>query len=387
MIDNHKKIKMLAITPTFYPMMGGAERASHELYSRLTKKGYEIDVVTPNLEGKKKEFLLGYHIYRVGNKTNNRILKFILYQYAQYKKVKELLKKKDYDLIQVTYAVPAFFLIRWLKKTKKIPLMIIEHHYGAGMDVSSAEENPVLINYLAKKAFLLSDKTIVIGKAQEDYVNALTKKKEAIIICGGVGKEFNPKKYDEKIKNKYKAYNGLIITVGRLNKRKNIDDLVKAANIVVKKIPKIKFLIIGKGKEKEHLEKLIKKFGLGKNVALTGFVSNKELPSYYATADLFVLTSKYESFGIVYVEAMASGTPAIGYEMIASREVIEDGKSGFVIKPNPKTLAKEIIIILKNKKKLKKMSNYAVTYVKQKFSWSKNANEYDIEIKKLLNHK
>ena len=87
------KIRILAITPTYFPMFGGAERTVDELYTRLTKdSNYEVDLITPNLGGQRVEQKGNFNIFRVGKKTNLRPLKFLLYQYYEYKKIKKLIK-------------------------------------------------------------------------------------------------------------------------------------------------------------------------------------------------------------------------------------------------------------------------------------------------------
>ena len=70
--------RILALTPTYFPMMGGAERTVDEMYKRISKKGYSVDLVTPNLGGNQFEKFGNFNIYRVGSKKNNRISKFTL---------------------------------------------------------------------------------------------------------------------------------------------------------------------------------------------------------------------------------------------------------------------------------------------------------------------
>ena len=378
-----KRIKVLAIAPTFYPMMGGAERVFYELYSRLAKLGFDIDLVTPNLGGKPYEFLDGFNVIRVGKPTKGRAKKFILYQLYAYNKIKKMIARKKYDLIHVSYGLPNCFLVHWLKKKLKVPLVVTEHHYGTG-GVSGPKDNPFFVNKMLKWAYNDATKVVTTGLSQKQFVVDVTGRKDVKVISNGVDEHlFRPENHDVALKKKY-GKGELIITVARLDKRKNLGDFIKAAKLVAERHPAAKFLIIGKGEEKENLEKLIRALGVEKNVIMTGFVSDQDLLKYYATADIFVLTSRYEGFGIVYCEAMASGTPVVCYDMVASREVVANGLVGLITPQNPQALAEALIKLIKDEALMKRFRNNCRKYVLQRFTWQKTAEDYADEFKKLV---
>ncbi len=363
--------KILAITPTYFPMMGGAERTVDELYKRLNKYKYQIDLVTPNLGGNKFEKINNLNIYRVGKKVNNKFSKFILYQWYEYKKIKKLLLTKKYDLIHINYGFPNYFISCWLKKKTKCPLIITEFHLGTGMDIIKEDQNPLYIKPFLKRAYKKADKVIAISNEQKKFVEKISKRKDIIIAFQGTDeKYFSPKKYDKKIKEKYKIKDFLLLTVSRLNKRKNIPDQIKAMSLITKKFPNIRLLIVGKGKEETNLKLLIKKYNLEKNIIFLGFVEEKELPKLYATADIFILTSKFEGFGIANCEALASGTPVVTYNTSAAKDFIIDRKNGFVTNHNYKEFAKKIIQILNNHKLLKNMSLNSRKILEKKYTWN-----------------
>ena len=213
----------------------------------------------------------------------------------------------------------------------------------------------------------------------------MSKKKGIKIINSGTDPIFfNPNKYTKKIKEKHRVEGKLIITVSRLIKRKNIIDLIKAAKIVVDRYPKTKFLIIGKGEEKDNLLQLIKKLNLKNNIHLLGFIPEKDLPKYYATADIFTLTSKYEGQGTVNSEAMSSGTPVVSYDTTGARDIIINGKTGFITKHDYKEFANKLLILIKNEKLLKEMSKNARNHIVKNFTWDDYAKKHDVEFKKLI---
>jgi len=110
-----------------------------------------------------------------------------------------------------------------------------------------------------------------------------------------------------------------IVALGRLATNKGYDLLIEAFSLVVERLPKATLHLAIGGKKSDKLERkiladlkqIVKKHTLGKAVRFGGFVSDEDLPDYYRAADLFVLSSRYEPFGMTAIEAMASGTPSI----------------------------------------------------------------------------
>ena len=112
----------------------------------------------------------------------------------------------------------------------------------------------------------------------------------------------------------------------RLVYKNGIDTLIETANIVVKKNPKIVFLVVGKGPDMESVKLQVAQLGIEANFKLAGFVSDEDLPSYYNAADLFVLPSKSgEGLPLVALEAMACGLPVIATDVGGIREILIGG--------------------------------------------------------------
>jgi glycosyltransferase involved in cell wall biosynthesis len=99
-----------------------------------------------------------------------------------------------------------------------------------------------------------------------------------------------------------------------------------------KRISDIKLLFVGKDwGEKEKLIRLANSLGILKNIKFVGEVSNEEIINYLSKADIFLLSSEYEGFGISVVEAMASGLPVVVNDIPTMREIINNGENGFIV--------------------------------------------------------
>jgi glycosyltransferase involved in cell wall biosynthesis len=168
----------------------------------------------------------------------------------------------------------------------------------------------------------------------------------------------------------------IIVTVGELHKRKGHDILIKAMSPLVEKFPNIKLAIVGEGEERNNLEALIKKRKLAKNVILTGRQGN--IPHIMTSSDIFVLPSRREAFGIVNLEAMFCGLPIIAHKLNGTTDIIEEGKSGFLVdQKEPNQLAEALEFMIKNENLRTKMGLKGHMTVKNKFSAKQMAKAYE----------
>lgn len=153
---------------------------------------------------------------------------------------------------------------------------------------------------------------------------------------------------------KYPQFDFIILMVSRFAKEKNIEMAIGAMSEIVKKYPRTGLVIVGRGSlEREYILR-IKDLGLGQNVRIEPWT--EDIISYYKTADLFILTSNYEGYGLALVEAMLTGCPIVSTDVGIADEIIENGRNGFVIKVGDKTaLMKAILELMENEELLAAM--------------------------------
>ena len=166
-----------------------------------------------------------------------------------------------------------------------------------------------------------------------------------------------------------------ILYVGGLSKIKGIDVLLNAASIIIKRIPNLRVYIAGSGPEEGNLEKTVRKLNIEKNVKFLGFVSEDKKFSYYKSVDVCVFPSRYEPFGIVLLEAMASGKPVVASKVGGIPFVVEDGKTGLLFeRGNVEVLAEKIIMLLRDEELRKRMGEAGRERAKE-FTWDKIAKQ------------
>lgn len=187
----------------------------------------------------------------------------------------------------------------------------------------------------------------------------------------------NGARYFEALEDKYGLRRGepIVLYVGRLSSAKHIPMLMDAVALL--KI-QAKLVLVGSGPEKERLQAYAHSIGIADRVVFAG-TQHEMLPGFYAVSRVCVLPTTTESFGQVYLESLASGTPAVGFAsdghrvLTATDEIIQDGKTGAVVREvNCSTLAEKIGSILSlNDNDYSAMANRAVADVRKRFVWSR----------------
>ena len=163
-----------------------------------------------------------------------------------------------------------------------------------------------------------------------------------------------------------------MLFVGRLTKEKNIPNLLNAVPKVLGVFPNTLFIIVGKGDERPNLKKLTVDLGIEENVIFTGAVP--DVADYYYLSDLLVLPSNHEGRAIVLIEAMACGKPVISTDVGGTRDVIVDGKNGFIVPlGDSDAISQKIILLLSNPKKMISMGEIGQEFVIKTQDIKKNA--------------
>ena len=143
----------------------------------------------------------------------------------------------------------------------------------------------------------------------------------------------------------------IILSVASFIKRKGHQNIIKALPAIIKEVPDVAFLLVGEGPYLPKLEQLTKELKLEEYVKIINrFAIKSELAIYFGICDVFALMSQLEGFGIVYIEALASGKPVIGSSGEGDEDFIVNGENGFVVDPtNADELAEKLVVLLKNK--------------------------------------
>lgn len=157
--------------------------------------------------------------------------------------------------------------------------------------------------------------------------------------------------------------------VGRLAHQKGHTYLLNAMVTVVNEFPDAVLVILGDGPDREKLEELAKQLGIESNLRWLGSVDQEFVFRMFAVIDIFVMPSLYEGFGLTAAEAMAAGLPVVGSRVDGLAEVVEDGVTGYLVKPGDSViLAKSMAKLLSNPILAKQFGKNGLTRVHEYFS-------------------
>ncbi len=352
-------------------------------------EGHSVSVFRPNFI--LNTIIRGRKIYKNGEYENssikiyNKNFIFPFRKNSVLKAYRKYFKDKKFDAI-LAHMPSGIMTADIISKEYKIPMLCAVH----ASDITVLSD---IKYFMFKKRMTEAYKNSVCVLARSFWLKEKIKKiipnlnKPVEIIYSGVPlkvTEENEKKLENKKFNPSKVK---LLTVSSLIKRKNIKALVFAYKKLKKKYPKISLEIIGDGPLREKLEILNIKYKL--NIKFDGILPKNEVYEKMTDSDIFILPSKNETFGMVYMEALSCGSIVLCSKNSGVAGIIKDDKNGdingFLIKPDSKNIYNTVNKILNMKQKqFLEISKNAITTAKM-FSYENSVKNYlqKIELFKL----
>src|SRR5450756_64909 len=277
------------------------------------------------------------------------------------RKVKDILESESFDVIHLHEPLlPA------------LPVTVLRHSHSVNIGTfhAFAQSNyayfygkPIL-RYFARRLH----GRIAVSPAARDFVSVYFPGTYEIIPNGIDYERFA--KVPEPFE-KYKEGGPNILFVGRLEKRKGLKYLIRAMGGVWEQFPKARLIVVGAGRPLEDYRRLVETHGL-ENVEFVGFASSEDLSRYYQSCDLFCAPSTgQESFGIVLLEAMASGKPIVASDIPGYRWVVNHGVEGLLVPPKDERALTASMVRLLSEPELMARMSLAGKMRAEEFSWDK----------------
>jgi len=383
-------MRILAVTPTYFPQRGGAEVLIHEVYRRLGKR-HTVQIVTPfpsRQVVQKSE--LDQHagegavpVFRFRDRVSllklpgQRLLQGVIppFSLSAMRAVRTAAQEFRPDVIHAFYAIGTGLAAVLGQRSARVPMVLS----FIGRDIPGPgtpfawKYYDQLIASQAREVTYISDycRNALMGKS-------VTKGRT---IYGAVDVDvFDPGLDGNKIRRELgiEAEARVLFALQRLAKEKNTDVLIRGMRHVLDEEPHAILVVGGKGPEMAKLVRLTGELGLADRVRFAGFVPEADLPLYYSMADVFVFHSTYETFGIVLAEAMASGRPIVSVRSSAIPEIIDDGITGLLVEvSNPEALAKGILTLLRDRELAARLGQAARDKATQMFNWERVTEQYE----------
>ncbi len=218
-----------------------------------------------------------------------------------------------------------------IRKYLGIPYVLVAHGIDVSPDVSASRQS----------ALKRASKIAAVSRFTANKVAALTGvPPHSIAVLPNTVDDvrYSPGEPDGPLLRRFNIPQGrkLILTVGRLSKSeqyKGYDIVIRAMPAICEKVPEAHYVVCGAGDDSDRVRHLVSSLNLDDRVTLTGFVEAEALPAMYRCAQTFAMPSTGEGFGIVYLEAMASGVPVLAGNCDGSVDALADGELGKLIDP------------------------------------------------------
>ena len=366
-------MKILITTDWYTPAINGVVTSVVNLETQLRKRGHHVRILTLSQDGHSKH---EGDVYYIGSFNINKIYPNARGTYHYYDKfVNEIITWKP-DIVHSQCELISFPFAKKIARRCQAPLIHTYHtiyedytHYFSFNKTMGQKAVAVWSKHLLSKV----DSVVVPSEKIRSLLSGYSVEKPIYTIPSGIRLEVYRKRICPEEIIQYKRELGIppanrvLISLGRVAREKNIQELVD----YVKRMEQenITLLIVGDGPYLGEIQALVKSCSIEKKVVFTGMVDPKEVYKYYQLGDVFVCASNSETQGLTYIEALASGLPAVCREDLCLREVIENGKNGFLYK-NYKEFQSALSMILQNPENKQRMSEKAVE-VSEKFTTDK----------------
>ncbi len=385
-----RPMKILQVTPFFYPSLAGIQTYVLNLSQNLSQRGHQVDILTVNTEKAPKEEVTAENIKVYRCSPNFRYHKGLV----SFEFIRELFQSKDYNLyhIHIPFALGLETAIA-ASRINHIPLVATHHGEGTQGDI--------LFSMIAKSYSKLSrsislryvDRLIFLTRSYSDSLGLSTKTRERVRIVrtGADIHQFSPANDGSELRAKY-GFNDsdrvllFVGALGKYNRYKGVDYLLRAVHQVRNENSYVKLVIVGGGELVPELTQLAQELNLGQDVIFSGSVPHEQMPPYYAMCDVFVLPSISgpESCSMVLFEAMASGKPSIASDLPGVRDTIKGGETGLKVPPKDSgALAQAILCLVEDDNLRSEMSQNARREA-EGLSWQKCAEEIEAVYREVI---
>jgi D-inositol-3-phosphate glycosyltransferase len=301
----------------------------------------------------------------------------------------------NYPLIHTNYWLSAWVGMQ-LKQRSNVQLIHTYHSLGAVKYQSVAPPESAGIRLAVEKQVLETANCIVATSPQEEQMLRQLVSDAGnvqVIPCGTDLQNFRAvPRSAAREQLGFQAHEKIVLYVGRFDPRKGIETLVRAFAKLPSKSEVLKLVIVGgsepgqaDGIERQRIEAIVAALNLTESVVFVGQVGHDLLPSYYTAADVCVIPSHYEPFGLVAIEAMACGTPVVASAVGGLNFTVLPEETGLLVPPHDvNAFAASIDRILSDELWAQKLRKRATERVQQNFSWSSVAVQLSDLYRRLL---
>jgi len=384
-MPQHERTEMhvIQVAPRFPPAIGGVEEHVYWISKELCRRGHRVTVVTSDeADGKQIPS-------RIENVDGVQVCRFPLFMPSVFRefwfipKISSVLGKARPDIVHSHgYRCLSSIQAVYLAHLKGIPSVLTPHGIYPARS---------FINGLTKTAFdksagrlLLdfSDKIVALSKHNRQLLSLMGAAGEKIVtVPNGVNVEdyVNPQR-SNKILKQLNTDGPILLYVGRIDWNKQVDKIVEAMPTILKEFPSSKLVVVGPDYANcvKGLHEISEKLKVEHSLVITHDVPRQTLLEYYSVANVFILPSSYEGFGLSMLEAMCSRIPVIVSPSGGPGDILKDRTDALFLKEvSSAEISRQVHTVLTDHQLKETIVNNAFELVKTKYTWKNVVNQLE----------
>jgi glycogen(starch) synthase len=371
-------LRICMLTWEFPPrVVGGIARHCEGLAKALVRENHEVHVGTLDFPGSPGyEEMERVKVYRTATELGhpNFLTWVLLFNHFLEKRMADLGPQVEFDVLHVHDWLTAFAGISFKHFLRK-PMVLTVHSTEVGRAQGLHGADSFSIDGIEWWTAYEANRVVVTSHSMKreicDHFH-LPWDKVDVIPNAIDATQYNPPLDTGSVRARYGVGWGekLILCVGRLVPQKGIEYFIRAIPNIAQRYPEAKFIIVGEGWSRDYLEGIARSTGHTRRILFTGFISDAEVIALMASADVLVVPSIYEPFGIVALEGMATGVPVVASRVGGLAEVIEHDRTGIFVYPkSPSSIAWGVDQILSNPSHAEWLTQNARERLHKTYSW------------------
>ncbi len=367
-------MRKLKIGIVCYPTVGGSGVVATELGILLAQRGHDIHFISSSIPFRLNKRYPNVYFHQA-EANQHAVFQYPPYSLSLASKIAEIVKLKQLDIIHAHYAIPhavcAILAKQMVEDNCDLKVITTLH----GTDISTLGHDASL-HEVIKYGIEKSDMVTAVSQSlvQETY-EIIQPKKEIKMIHNFISDDFTRIETDLKKELGIHPNEKVVLHVSNFRQAKRIDQVVKVFAKTLE-TGKATLLLVGDGPEWSSIQNLVNCLGIGKSVIMLGKQEN--LQEIFSIADVFMLLSDKESFGLVLLEAMSCGVPCIGTNVGGIPEVISDMENGYIVPVDDiKFAANRLSKLLSDDELHEQFSKDAINKVRERFSVEKIVEQYE----------
>lgn len=357
------------VSQSYLPIHGGVAEHVHHQAVELRRRGHDVKVITAYFDRGDENF--NGDVIRIGHDVTipmNGAFVNVTVGRRLSDKLREIEAEHRFDLVHIHCPLDPFLPPLAIRNIQA-PKVGTFHTYMEQSNVYRVLKGKMrwYVDRLAAR--------IAVSRAAEQFIGKYLPGKYHIIPNGVDTSRFNPSLAPIA---EYDGERDILLFVGRMDPRKGLKHLLRAFPKVAAACPNVDLVIVGGGVLSRYYKGLVPR-ECRNRVHFEGFISGAKLPHYYATADVYCSPATgRESFGIVLIEAMASGAPVVAFANPGYKMLLEDNPDASMLVPNENdgALAETLIKLLKDKEKRQAMAA-AGPKAAARYSWPRVVDQIE----------